>query len=270
MGRKWTEEESLLALSLYLQTPYGQIHSHNTAILKLAQHLDRTVGSVAMKMLNFASLHPELVASGRKGLSHASSLDRAVWEQCEQRAWAPLVDVSVDLDKLLQEQTLNENLSEARSEFRYERPAGPTVAESLVKVRRGQNFFRQAVLANFNSKCCITGIAQPELLIASHIVPWKDDVENRLNPANGLALAATFDRAFDGGLITIDKQLCVIVGERLRRHDNAKTRAYFEPYHGQEIAQPERFLPKDEFIQQHNEYFYVENTGSGNSSFSLI
>lgn len=260
----------MLALSLYLQTPYGQIHSHNPSILKLAQHLDRTEGSVAMKMLNFASLHPELVASGRKGLSHASSLDRAIWEQCEQKAWVPLLDASLDLDAVLEEQTLDKNLNETRTEFKYEPPVGPTVAESLVKVRRGQRFFRQTVLANFNSKCCITGIAQPELLIASHIVPWKDDLENRLNPANGLALAATFDRAFDGGLITIDEQLCVIVGKRLLRHKNAQTRACFEPYHGQEIAQPERFLPTIDFIRHHNEYFKIQNKVFEKSSFYLI
>jgi putative restriction endonuclease len=270
MGRKWTEDESLLALGLYLQTPYGQIHSHNPSILMLAQHLDRTVGSVAMKMLNFASLHPELVASGRKGLSHASSLDRWVWQQCEQKAWVPFLNVSDNLDAIFNVRPSSQGFHEARHEYDYQPRTGPTVTESLVNQRRGQNFFRQAVLANFNTKCCITGIAQAELLIASHIVPWKDDVENRLNPANGLALAATFDRAFDQGLITIDKRLCVVVGERLLRHENETTRAYFEPYHGREISQPERFLPKDKFIQHHNEYFKLENSNFNRSEFSLI
>ena len=68
--------------------------------------------------------------------------------------------------------------------------------------RVGQDFFRRAVLANYEETCCITGIADPRLLTASHIKPWGKDSDNRHNPANGLLLSATLDRAFDRGLIS--------------------------------------------------------------------
>jgi putative restriction endonuclease len=48
-----------------------------------------------------------------------------------------------------------------------------------------QYFFRQMVLASYAYRCCITGLAIPELLNASHIVPWAADPKNRLNPRNG-------------------------------------------------------------------------------------
>ena len=67
----------------------------------------------------------------------------------------------------------------------------------LSKARVNQRFFRDLILDNYQSQCCLTGIAVPDLLIASHIVPWADDPKNRLNPCNGLCLNALHDKAFD-------------------------------------------------------------------------
>ena len=69
--------------------------------------------------------------------------------------------------------------------------------------RVGQRLFRDAVLTAYNARCCITGLAVYRLLVAGHIMPWREDPSQRLNPANGLCLSALHDRAFDIGLITI-------------------------------------------------------------------
>jgi putative restriction endonuclease len=42
------------------------------------------------------------------------------------------------------------------------------------------------ILANYSTKCAITGIDIPELL-ASHIVPWSINENERLNPENGIS-----------------------------------------------------------------------------------
>jgi predicted restriction endonuclease len=50
----------------------------------------------------------------------------------------------------------------------------------------------------------LTGIDEPELLRASHIIPWnrcESDTE-RVNPENGLLLSALWDAAFDRGLVS--------------------------------------------------------------------
>ena len=52
--------------------------------------------------------------------------------------------------------------------------------ERIVKTRVNQNFFRQTVLSAHNFSCCITGIDLPELLVASHIIPWSKAEKNRL------------------------------------------------------------------------------------------
>ncbi|SUA24417.1 Uncharacterised protein [Neisseria gonorrhoeae] len=53
-------------------------------------------------------------------------------------------------------------------------------------------------------------IKQPELLVASHIKPWREDKDNRLNPRNGLCLNALHDKAFDRGLLGIDENFKII------------------------------------------------------------
>jgi putative restriction endonuclease len=72
-GRRWTEEETKLALYLYFQLPFGQLHARNPEIQKLAQILNRPSNSVAMQLCNFASLDPKITSSGRKGLKGASA-----------------------------------------------------------------------------------------------------------------------------------------------------------------------------------------------------
>lgn len=78
-----------------------------------------------------------------------------------------------------------------------------TTCEAVVKQRVNQNVFRSMMLANYNTTCAITGITVPELLVASHIVPWAENEQERLNPENGICLSSLYDKAFDQGLISI-------------------------------------------------------------------
>jgi hypothetical protein len=78
-----------------------------------------------------------------------------------------------------------------------------TEAERLVAQRIGQDIFRGALMDYWGGRCPITGIADPALLRASHIVPWAacDDAQ-RLDVHNGLLLSALWDAAFDAGLVS--------------------------------------------------------------------
>lgn len=77
----------------------------------------------------------------------------------------------------------------------------------IIQSRVGQGSFRKALFDKYHGCCIITGINHPKLLIASHIKPWvvSSDKE-RLSVDNGLLLSATYDRLFDSGLITFDRQ----------------------------------------------------------------
>ena len=81
-----------------------------------------------------------------------------------------------------------------------------TEAERLVVQRIGQQIFRDRLMTYWYGRCPLTGITDPALLRASHIVPWKscrNDAE-RLAIHNGLLLSALWDAAFDRGLVTFD------------------------------------------------------------------
>ena len=82
--------------------------------------------------------------------------------------------------------------------------ARTTEAERLTIVRIGQNIFRDALIEYWDGCCPLTGIREPELLRASHIVPWTEceSDELRLDVHNGLLLSALWDCAFDAGLIS--------------------------------------------------------------------
>lgn len=81
-----------------------------------------------------------------------------------------------------------------------------TEAERLALQRIGQDIFRQRLMAEWCCRCLLTGITDPALLRASHIIPWADcpsDAE-RLDPENGLLLSALWDAAFDQHLVSFD------------------------------------------------------------------
>jgi putative restriction endonuclease len=133
-------------------------------------------------------------------------------------------------------------------------PSGPTEKVVTVKARLGQRFFRQSVLASYNRCCCITGNPVPELLVASHILPWGKYPEQRLNPHNGLCLTKTQDAAFDKGLITLDEDYRLVSSPYLREFlpNDSLTRNFLD-YEGKQIVMPEKFPPDVEFMQLHRE-----------------
>jgi putative restriction endonuclease len=114
------------------------------------------------------------------------------------------------------------------------------------------------VLANYEDSCCITGIAEPRLLVASHIKPWGKDTENRHNPANGLLLSATLDRAFDRGLITVAKGQKVLVSRHLRENPSQPTRDFFGQFDGMNLRPALRFDPEPQFLEWHNENCFID------------
>ena len=81
-----------------------------------------------------------------------------------------------------------------------------TEAERLVVQRIGQDIFRSSLIEYWQGCCPLTGITDPALLRASHIVPWKDcdSDADRLDVHNGFLLSALWDAAFDRGLVTFD------------------------------------------------------------------
>ena len=252
---RWTKEQLKLAFYLYCQLPFGRLHSRNPEIIKLAKLIGRTPDALAMKLVNFASLDPAITSTGRKGLKGASNLDREVWEEFHAN-WEKLAVECEMLRRNLDHVTPTED--ESDEQLIPEDYTGET-KKVITEQRIKQSFFRRAVLSSYRGRCCMSGLSEPRLLVASHIVPWSKDKANRLNPSNGLCLSAIHDRAFDKGLITLTDDFKIVVSKELKRKKEPFVMEVLLPLDGRTIEPPERFAPQVEFIAWHRKELFVDN-----------
>lgn len=250
-GKNWSREQLKLVFYLYCQTPFGQLHSTNPKIVELANLIGRTHSAVAMKCVNFASLDPAIRDSGRRGLSNASKLDREVWDEFHAD-WERLAEESASLYHYLQHERgpSNTDLGDPMAEFDLDDYTGET-RETLVTQRIRQGFFRRAVLSSYRGRCCVSGISDARLLIASHIVPWREDKSNRLNPSNGLCLSAIHDKAFDAHLFTLSDDWRVVLSGTMKQTKDTFLQDIFWRAEGKQIELPERFFPDLNFVTSH-------------------
>ncbi|QEE26361.1 HNH endonuclease [Rhodanobacter glycinis] len=247
----WTPEQLKLAFNFYCQTPFGKLHSRNTQIIELAKLIGRTPSALAMKLVNFASLDPSITGTGRKGLSGASTLDREIWEEFHAN-WERLTLECELLRQYLQHEHGMKVIipNEVSHDITLTDFTGET-RQAIVQQRIKQNFFRRAVLASYRGRCCVSGVSDSRLLVASHIVPWSADKANRLNPSNGLCLSAIHDKAFDSYLFTLSDDWRVVLSARIKASKDTFLREVFWPTDGKKIEMPERFVPDPSFIAKH-------------------
>ena len=91
--------------------------------------------------------------------------------------------------------------------------------EAVVKVRINQRIFRDRLLQRYQG-CCLCGISDKELLIASHIKPWRECLPNeKLDIENGFLLCPNHDKLFDGGWITFDDKGKIIISNQLLENE---------------------------------------------------
>jgi len=231
----------LLAINFYCKTTFGKMHSRDPEIVDLAGRLGRSPGALSYKLANFSSIDPTL---DRRGACNVSKLDRTVWEE-----------FFADWDGMMaeSERRMAQLMGRKTDEMPADEPAcgGDTMRQTAGMARLTQHVFRKMVLSAYGGSCCITGIDHPELLVASHIIPWAQDEGKRLNPTNGLCLNALHDRAFDRGLISVDADYRVMVCRGL---DHELIRRY----KGQRITLPQRFLPDPGFLEFHRTQVFVD------------
>ena len=121
-----------------------------------------------------------------------------------------------------------------------------------VRVRSNQNVFRLMILKIYNESCCITRLNIPEVNRASHILPWSENPNQRLNPRNGLCLSATYDAAFDKNLISLDEDYRIIISKEISEHySNSSVEEYFYKKEGQKITLPTSYLPHQDYLDEH-------------------
>jgi hypothetical protein len=254
-GKRWNRDELLVALNLYHKLTFGQLHARHPTIVALAEKLGRGANSVAMKLCNFASLDPALKLRGIRGLEGASALDRTVWSEFHGNLNEAVPASEEALRRLFGagETTELEVLPNEGVRVRKRPPSGPTEVSANAKVRRGQEYFRDAVLNNFGGRCGVTQLTVRDLLIASHILPWGSHPAERLSVRNGICLSRLHDAAFDRGLIAFDDNLRLLLSPRLKGELSQRAVAEnFGAYAGEPLHLPrDAVLPELMFLAEH-------------------
>lgn len=246
--RLWSRDELILTLNLYLKLPFGKLHSGTPEIIHLASMIDRTAGSVAMRLTNFASVDPYHQQRGIRGLPGGKKQVEPIWNEFITNKEDLLFEserILAEKEKINLENKFAETLKgteNLKGEYRLRE----------IKTRINQNVFRQIVIANYNGKCAITGIDIPDLLLASHIIPWSKNEEERLNPENGICFSPLYDRAYDKGYIGITKKYEIILSNQLQKKAKEEYHTkYFASLNGSKIVLPQKYLPNKVFLEYH-------------------
>ena len=121
-----------------------------------------------------------------------------------------------------------------------DRRVGETTRRALVDARRGQGRFRAGLMRRWGAACAVTGLTLAQALRASHAKPWRESSNaERLDPKNGLLLAAHLDALFDTGLISFADDGAMVVSLDVSAGDRERLgipRGIREPLDAEERA----------------------------------
>ncbi|MCD1117812.1 HNH endonuclease [Chryseobacterium turcicum] len=154
-------------------------------------------GFVTMEVLHHFNLKKEAKGILSENLNQLDTLNVEVQEIiCE------FLNIQAEAEALIQKKQINPNNNK-------------TERLTTVKARVYQDVLKKHVSENYNHCCSLCENDQPELLVASHIVPWKSDESKRLDLDNCILLCNFHDKLFDKGFITLTDEYSVLISEKL-------------------------------------------------------
>lgn len=247
---KWTREETIIAFNLYCKIPFKDSSKTHPDVIRYARILGRTPSAVNMKIGNIGRLDPSLRQQGIMGLTHGARMEEDVWREFRSNP----TKFTYESERLIAEYS-HKKIEETSQIDTQDLPQGKE-REAVVKQRVNQSFFRSAVLNSYNFVCCITGVGNPQLLDACHIVDWSQDEANRTNPCNGLCMTPLFHRAYDKHLMAITPDYEIVVSdEMIERTEKDDFKTYLHGLDGRTIILPDKFMPSKELLDIHYSKF---------------
>ena len=248
--RRWTREEFILVFNLYLQLPFGKLHSRTKEVIELAPIVGRTPSSVAFVLTAFAGVDEFHIKRGISGTQGSQKQCKAIFDEfIDNRD-----ELYFESERILAERqhlTVEEKFEDVLKDLDLTGKQGE-VRVREVKTRVNQHLFRRIVLNNYSNTCAISGINQNELLRASHIIPWSENEKERLNPQNGLCLSSLYDAAFDKFLIAVDDNFKVVISPLLKKKANEPFyESFFGKFENQQIREHNKYEPNRDFLKWH-------------------
>lgn len=247
----WTDDEMIVVLDLYFKLPFGRLNRNTPEVKALAKLIGRTDNSVALRLVNYAACDPYIIETGRHGMTSGRKRCLPFWNHYSNNKEALFLkaeEIKAKLARVSLERQLALHTEDFIGQDR----------EAVIKQRVHQASFRTMILGNYEYKCALTGIDVPELLVASHIVPWASDEKNRLNPANGICLSPLCDKMFDKGLFGIREDYTIQLSAELKENSS---KDYFTQYIGlfenKKLRLPIEHLPDKKFLAYHYENIFA-------------
>ena len=250
--RNWTRKELILALSVYFQLPFGRLNRSTPEVMELARIIGRTNNSAALRLVNFAACDPYIINFGRTGMPAGIPVCKPIWDEFagdKERLFMEAQRIKAEMLQKPIEETLHITQTELEGRER----------ETVIRQRVNQSVFRTMILQNYENRCAVTGINIPDLLVASHIIPWSESsAQEKLSPDNGICLSSLYDKAFDRGLITIspdDYSICL--SSALCEYE---TKEYFDQHFGniagKKILMPIEHYPNRDYLAYHRDNIF--------------
>ena len=252
-GSRWNRDELIVSLELYTRFSKG-VNSKNPEVIRYANAIGRTANAMSLRVNNIMALDPATRADGRVGMMGGrSALLVSLWDYMVGDREAFAVESYTTLVKfgLLDDPKWNVNIQDGDEEIYVGRNR-----DVKTTARVAQTMFRRMLLNNYEERCCISGVVVPDMLYASHIIPWAHDSEHRLNPANGLLLSVWHDRAFDSGHVAITDDFRVQISNRLRAVADEFTQRTIIAYEGHRIRLPVSAPPDPRFLAYHRDHIF--------------
>lgn len=246
----WSKEETIIAFNVYCKVPFKSSRKTNPIIVKYAKILGRTPSALNMKVGNIGRLDPSLKEKGITGLEHGAKMEQEVWDEF----YGNPEKLAFESERLIAKFS-KQNIETSAEIETNDLPQGKE-REVIIKQRINQSFFRSAVMSSYNFQCCISGVGNPELLEACHIVDWSEDENNRTNPRNGLCMNPFFHKAYDRQLLAITPDLIIVISQKLIQNTHElRFKDYLKCINGNKIMLPDKFLPQKDLLEIHYNKF---------------
>lgn len=246
-GERWTRDEYIVTLDLYLNYPDLVEDESDPQIREVASLIGRTPGSVALRLANYRYLDP----ANTEGMSHVGKACKQIWEEYHNNE-RELAREASNLKKQLADTTKTSPERSESSENDSQIEIGESTA--LDTARHGQSDFRSILLERYANQCLVCDVQEPGLLIAGHILPWAEFDDERSDPANGILLCYTHHEAFDLGMFTLSKEYECIPRPDFEPTSEFLRRTIWER-RGARIEFPHE-PPSREHLKRHNDRLY--------------
>ena len=266
MREKWTDEEMILTLYIYLTHDSEDLHKYSKFLIDFTDKLNeftgnkRTPSSIEMRISNYKSVDPNYY---KTGLANGGKSVKYFWDKYNNQIvlMEKLYLNFFDKTKLIIDEESKKELDEIEKTAEYKNiniDDKDGYIETMINLRNGaiQRIFRQNLLVEFNNKCALCDINNRSILISSHILPYSKCIkkEDMINHNNGLLLCPNHDALFDKKLITFNDDGKIIISKNIDKRLYGDLNLNTETYINKKYLNYERLY----FLKKHYELYTKE------------